>query len=361
VTPADPVVEARRAAPPASIWDRIDALVDSAPGLLDLRAHGLHLLAARHWRSLGRPVPPALEREELAATFRTLAVPGVLAQVRAAYDGPIVLLKGPVVAALYPDPVLRPFEDLDLLVREPHAAQAALEASGFYGGVDPRSMANVHHHLDPLHSPNLPLHVELHSHPRWIDGRQPPSFDALLERAEPADVGVDGVHTVDSAHHAVLLAVHVWAHDPLTRLLRLVDVALMAEAAGREEVYAVAREWGLSRIWTTTKAIVDAILFGAAGRPLPLRLWGRGLASAREPTVLETHVARCLSPLWTLPLHRAPRPVAAAVAALVLPGADETWSSKLSRIRRQLARPSMRRSEHLENLASRGLPPDGSV
>lgn len=352
--------DARATATPNGLWARVGALIDCSPSLRDLRVHGLQLLAARRWRAAGRPIPPELEREELAATFRTLAVPGVLEQVRNAYDAPIVVLKGPAVAAHFPDPVLRPFEDLDLLVADAPAAQAALEAAGFFRDVDPRSMANVRHHLDPLRSPNLPLHVELHSRPRWIEGLRPPPLDALLARAQPAELGVTGVLRLAPAHEAVLLAVHVWSHDPLTRLLRLVDVALLTDAAGAGEPDAVAREWGVSRIWRTTTAVVGSILLGGQSKPWPQRLWGRGLESAREATVLETHLGRCLSPFWILPPGPALRSFAAAVGSLVRPETGESWGAKLARVLGQVARPSMRRSEHLDDLAAREAPGDAT-
>lgn len=344
----------RRRRVDASLWTRLDELVDSAPGLLDLRAHGLQLLAARRWRELGRPVPEELEREELAATFKTLAVRGVLEQARAAYGGPILVLKGPVVAALFPDPVLRPFEDVDLLVADAEAAQAALEGAGFLPAADPASMADVHHHLDPLRAPNLPLHVELHSRVRWLEGLEPPSLEELLADARPAELGIADVLTVAPAHQAVLLAVHVWSHDPLTRLLRLVDVALMAAAADPGEPETVARNWGVGRLWRNTMAVVHSTLLGDRGPPWSLRLWGRGLASAREASVLETHLGRCLSPFWVFPPGRAARRSARAVSSIVRPGAGESWSSKLVRARGQVLRPSMRRSAHARTIFERG-------
>ena len=87
------------------------------------------------------------------------------------------------------------------------------------------------HHLAPLLAPELPLVVEVHGRVKWLRGLEAPSYDRLVAHAIPFDE-VTGISTLAPADHAALLAVHVWAHDPLTRLLRLVDVVHAATAGG---------------------------------------------------------------------------------------------------------------------------------
>jgi hypothetical protein len=331
---------------PGTIWDGVDRLVDAAPGVGDLRSHGLHLLAARRWRILGRPVPASLAEQELRAVYEAQAVGPLLERIRAAVEGPIVLMKGPVVAGRYPDPLLRPFQDLDLLVTDAAAAQANLLASGFAPSLEHTLDADNVHHLHPLRLPDLPLEVEVHSRPKWVNLLEPPSVDDLLEGAEPAALGVDGILTFEPTYHALILAAHLWAHDPLTRLLRVVDVAAMAEASERREIDALAEAWGLTRLWRTTMAVADTLLLGAEGRPWPLRTWARNLSTARETTVLELHLGRCLGAFSVLPPRRAIKALAAALAGCLRPQPDESWRRKLRRTARQLVRPSMRRSEH---------------
>ena len=82
-----------------SVWAAVDHLLDRTEDPAGLRAHGVQLLAARRWRVTGRPVPAALLADERSAAIATLAVPVLLTRVRAAVNGPIVLLKGPEVAA----------------------------------------------------------------------------------------------------------------------------------------------------------------------------------------------------------------------------------------------------------------------
>ena len=328
-------------------WEHVDALIDASPGLQDLRAHGLHLLAARRWHATGGTVPAELIREELQATWRTHAVPRVLAQVRAACDGPVMLVKGPAAAARFPDPAARPFVDIDLLVPDARAAHAALLAAGFQPSADPAAYPDDLHHMPPVHSPDHPIPIELHHRLKWVDGIEPPTFETLAAGAEEAALGVEGVLVPTPARQALVLAGHLWAHDPLTRLLRILDIAVLSDASDPDELDAHARAWGILRLWKSTAAVSDA-LFGAGGAdPWPLRTWARGLRSAREASVSELHLSRLLSPFAIYgPAQIAPA-LAAAVAGFVLPHDGEPWRRKLARTAQQVAHPTMRRSAHV--------------
>ena len=46
--------------------------------------------------------------------------------------------------------------------------------------------------------------------------------------------GAHGRPDADPAHHAVLLAAHAWAHEPLACAGRLIDVSVMAPAGSRK-------------------------------------------------------------------------------------------------------------------------------
>jgi hypothetical protein len=213
--------------------------------------------------------------------------------VRDAHDGPLVVLKGPEVAAHYPDAVLRPYGDIDLLVPGPPSEwQRALLADGFIPIGDPRLYEDIHHER-PLAPPGLPLHVELHSVPKWPDGFPRPRIAELLEAALPSSLGLDGVCTLDRAHHALVLAAHSWAHRPLRRVGELVDVAAMSDGLDPAELRALAARWGLLKIWDTSVAAAGAL----EGRRTtwPLRTWARHLPAVRERAVLESHAERWLS------------------------------------------------------------------
>lgn len=328
-----------------TIWDGVDRLIDVSPGLRDLQAHGLHLLAAQRWRSLGKRVPPDLARAELLAAFRTTEARRLLERIRAACEGPILLIKGPAVACCYPAPATRPFIDLDLLVTDVDAAQESLEAAGF-DRVSVRSDPNTVHHLHPLQAAGSPLSIELHRYPKWIEGIAPPSLEELLVGAEAGPLGVEGILTLRPAYHALVLTAHLWAHDPCARLVRLLDILVLHDRVETEELERLLRPWALSRAWRETMAIAEPLFRDDRRRPWALRVCGPNLTSAREATVLETLISRCLSPFWVLPPRLALKASARVLVDCLRPQPYESWRSKLARTARQVWQPSTRRSEY---------------
>jgi Uncharacterised nucleotidyltransferase len=333
-------------------WNGVHSLIDASPSLRDLQVHGLHLLAARRWRSRGTPVPHELATAELWATLRIERARTLLERIRATCDGSIILIKGPAVGAHYPDPATRPFIDVDLIVAEPDSAYRRLTAVGFQP-VPWRSHPDTVHHLHPLRFSDVPLSVELHRYPKWIPGSAPPSFGELVDGSVPAALGVDGIVTPRPAYHAPLLAAHLWSHDPFGRLLRLLDVAVMSEAAEARELERVIDAWGMAMPWRATTALADALFRDGKAPGLALRIWGRNLRTAREATVLEMHIARCLAPFSFLPRRRAARAAWAAFIGCLRPQPHESWGTKLKRTAEQLRRPSMRRSEHARRVEER--------
>jgi hypothetical protein len=334
-----------------AIWTAVDRLIDSTPDLSALKANRIHLLAARRWSDLGRQLPAELERDVRRSALVALLVPEVLARVRAACDGLLVLHKGPEIAHRYRDPVLRPYLDVDLLAPDATNAQQALLTAGFVEVGDP-DLYTGSPHGRPVEWPGLPLHVEVHEEPNWPSwlGR-PPTAD-LLARAEPSSLGVDGLHTLAPAHHAVIVAVHAWAHGPLAQVRDLVDVAVMSEGLDRGELQELSRRWGVQGLWQTTIGASDAVLFGAP-KPPALRMWARNLSAVRERTVLETHLARWLSGFSALGARRGARVLATEVAADLRPREDETWAAKLRRSRKALRHALVRKSQHDEGLDER--------
>jgi hypothetical protein len=336
-----------------SIWHAVGRLADRATSLKDLRLHRIHLVAARHWRSLGKPVPAELAAEEHASMMAGLAATLLLRQARAAYDGRMALMKGLEVAAHYPEPALRPFRDLDLLVDDAALAQRAMIAAGFEPVGDERLYLNIHH-LRPLRWPGLPLVVELHDRPKWLDWQAPPPTAELLDAAVPSRVGIDGVETLAPAHHVLALAVHSWAHDPLSRVGHLLDVAVVSQPVTRGSVDALAAAWGVERVWRATADATEA-LFEQEKMPLLMRTWAAHLQSVRERTVVESHLERLLSPFWS---RRPTQALAAALAALrsdVMPEKGEGWRVKWARGAQALRTPFRRLSQHRETLEKKSI------
>jgi hypothetical protein len=330
--------------PHAALWAAVDRLIDRAPRLSDLRSHRIELLALRRWRSLGLHVPEELLEEERRAAVPTLTAPLVLERVRAALDGPILLLKGPEVATRYPDPAARTFADIDVLVQDAGLAHRSLVAAGFRPVGDPAVYVDIHH-LRPLAARGLPIPVEIHARPKWIPHRCAPSTAELLEQAVPTAVGVDGILTPSPPHHTLLLAAHSWAHEPLRRLRDLVDIAAMSREVDRAELEIQAQAWDIAKLWRTTAAAVDALISDSS-MPWALRIWARNLVKVRERTVLENHLERWLSNSWALSGGESARLLARTVAREVKPEAGETWHEKLMRTGRALGNASRRRSEH---------------
>ncbi len=325
------------------MWDRVEEVISRAPSIDALRLHGVELLAAKALRARGEDVPAELREEEREAAMRALAAPVILRHARAAYGGGMMLIKGPQVAARFPDPAVRSFRDLDLIVDDAPAAQRALREAGFVEVGDPAKYEGVHH-LRPLLLPGLPLSVELHreaNHAPWLPAIATPE---LLSQCEPSATGVEGLLAPVPAAHAIVLAAHSWAHMPLRRLLDLIDIAVVLTDEARDQAARLARRWGYGRVWSTTLAAADALLLGG-GRASALRVWARHLVDVRERTVLETHLAYLAAPACGLPRGRA-LSAATVFASAARPRGDERWPDALRRTSTTVTNAFLTQSAH---------------
>jgi hypothetical protein len=341
------------------MWERIDSLAEHAPDAAALRAHRLELVEGARRRAAGLAPHPELVADESRAAASELAVVPILSRVREAFDGPLAVVKGPEVALDYRGPRQRPFGDLDILTDDAAAAQAALLAAGFVEVGDPALYEDIHH-LRPLWWPGLPLVVELHSRPKWPSAIGAPATRELLAAAIPGRLGVAGVDTLPPAEHAVLLAAHAWAHEPLARIGHLLDIAVTLQRTDAAEVAAVARRWRCARLWRTTQRALRAVLEDD-GRSAAAALWARHLRRARERTVFENHLQGWLSPLWGLSVGRGAR---AALGEVIEDGrreGGEPWRAKLGRTRLAIANAGIARSEHDVALEARGHQPKGKA
>jgi hypothetical protein len=288
-----------------------------------------------------------------------LTIELLLQRVRDACDGTVIVLKGPEVAALYPDPLMRGFIDLDLLVADPELEQARLLAAGFVESVDPPwafrrvrerdELFAGKHHAHPLIWPGLPMRVELHRRPSWPRWLKPPPVEGLFAAPVPSATGIDGVSTLPRLEHALVLAAHMWSHEPLGRLRDLFELVAMAEGTPKADLARVADEWGIDRLWKATIAAAEAVTAGA--RPtLAQRLWARNLAGVRERTVFESHLEGWISCFWTLPPAKAMPLAFHNMLWDLRPAAEEPWRAKLHRVRRAIANATVRKSAHDEQL-----------
>lgn len=304
-----------------SLWAVVERLVDEATDPAALQAHGLHLVAARRWRTTGRVVPAAWSEAERIAAVIALATPSLLTRIRSVLPGPILLLKGAEIAARYPDPLLRPFGDLDVLVPDAQAAERALHEAGFLAVEGETAVARPQHQ-PPLGWPRSPLPVELHHAlpmPAWAD---PPLVSALIATSAPSATNIDGIETLSVPGHAVLLAAHAWLHyGPRFRVRDLIDVAVMVDGLDPAEVADVAKAWGLWRVWATTMAAVN-------------RLDGQRGADLREPSLADEHLVRWAGALWAPSRRSVPRALAQTIERDLQPWPGELWPARLTRLRR---------------------------
>ena len=303
-------------------------------------------------------VPRALGVEELIAIQRAAAGVEVLRAAREAYQGAIVMLKGPEVASRYPAAALRPSTDLDILVGDADQAQRALLAAGFVavGPFDDAYYEGLHH-TRPLCLPAHPSPiVEIHRRPNWVDWVEPPRTAELLSLAVPGATGVPDVLALPPAHHSLVVAAHSWGERPFHRILDLVDVAALLSESGRTDVAKIASRWQLHRMWNTTLAATQALFFEEP-TPLSLRTWARDLQAVRGRTVVEDHIRRWVSPFWARPAHRAIVAALIAVSRDVTPAPSETWGNKFNRVREAALHPGRSTAEQERVLGPEGVRP----
>jgi hypothetical protein len=63
---------------------------------------------------------------------------------------------------------------------------------------------------------------------------------------------VGGVLAPSAAKHALLVAAHSWAHEPLRLLRDIVDDAAISREADPSELQALAAEWSVTRLLRST-------------------------------------------------------------------------------------------------------------
>lgn len=319
------------------LWNGVEGLLER---LTPERAgdHGLGALAARRLRLRGEEPPERLLREERAARVGALVAPVLLARAREAYDGPLLLVKGPELSRRYPDGA-RGFSDLDLVAEDAERAQAALLAAGFRLRPDtpPLDYAR-HHHLHPLEWPGLALPIEIHRSVMWPRGFQPPSNQELFEAARPASLPVDNLLVPDPHHHALLLAAHAWGEVPMRKLRELVDVLAFTSDGERDELGRLAQRWGIERGWDAVLGAADWLLRDGP-EPRFVRSWARYLRQLREPTVVEMHAQEWLAPFTLAPPLTALRLSLGALLIDLRPLPHESWNDKRRRMTRAALHP----------------------
>ena len=273
------------------LWTNLDRIIDAAPDAGALRSHGLGPIAAWRMRERGEPVPPDIDLLAHGAAYAAVTAAPLLQKVIDILQEPVLVLKGPEVARLYPERTLRTYGDLDLLVADLPAAERKLLDAGF-GELMPNRKVEGHHHDSPLGLGNLALAIELHRSPGWLRWLTPPSDAELLHDAVPSATGVVGACTLPPEATALFLASHTWRHTPYTSIIHLVDIELIRQQTDPAAVMSLARKWGMERVWAFLCAMIDWYIYQDDRAPGPLHRWGADhLRNVGEQSVLRFYLA----------------------------------------------------------------------
>jgi Uncharacterised nucleotidyltransferase len=289
------------------------ALNGGADTALAVAAVAQHRIGPLLWRALGAagardalgPDGAALGR--MADAFQMealLLIPRAVAlAVRPLTEAGLesLVFKGPAVAARYPEPGLRPMEDIDLLVpaADHRRALDALRGAGWHvaraAGVDHYDTVLIHDHVPSF---SLEVHYGLEKASERVTALDPA---ALWARRVPLDCAGTPAFGLAQADELVVLAAH--AGKPFhgfTRLIWIADLAMIVgDAAARgapvdwDGVCAVAKE---ARCLTVVGAALE--LARRVGVDAPSELFPLPSRGWRGPALRQL-----LSVTWPLTTH----------------------------------------------------------
>jgi hypothetical protein len=200
---------------------------------------------------------------------------------------PALVIKGAAVGAFYPDPALRPYSDLDVLVPEMQLerAEEALQTLGYWCSQPKAWWLQHDHHLPPIVSDRGWLRVEVHW--RLDRGEAPGRLPAedLWSRAIPWSVENEPALRLDQVDTALYLCRHaVVKHRARMGLRPLCDLVQVTEGWGQDDWDALVqrtKEYGMARpvylmlvlvecaLGQDVPAEVMSVLGPADNRPMP--------------------------------------------------------------------------------------------
>ena len=234
------------------------------------------------WRIRDTPLSETSSGELLHQAFRLLALQGKMQEarvarifgvLRAANVEPI-LIKGWAVARLYPQLGLRPYGDIDLIVRPADYATAR----------------------DIVASEAADVFVDFHELPFELEDR---AMNELYHRSQLVACGAGNVRVLSTEDHFALLAIHFLRHGAW-RPLWLCDLVVLLESMSSDF------DWDLclGRDKHRANWIVSAI--GLAQRLLDASISDSRIAArARE---VPAWLVNCVLEQWTTPFAQAQAP-----------------------------------------------------
>lgn len=278
----------------------LGTILAGLPAKSGLDWEGIASLARRHgvspflyWRlreaktqshvEVAADIQAALQEDLYTAAAHSIIAERQLAEVLGALDAaevPALVLKGATVAAFYPDPALRRYGDLDLLLWQEDLPRAEEVLFGLgYAYIKPKAWwLRQFQHLPPLEKGSGGIHVELHWRLDWEqEAGQLPMRD-LWARAVPWTIGGQSAHCLDPVDTVLHLCRHaVVQHRARLGLRPLCDLAQ------------VTAEWDLA-VW---EELVDRSSEYGLARPVFLMLSLMGQVLGRFPPV---EVMKALNP-----------------------------------------------------------------
>ena len=215
------------------------------------RYHGVSALlfwrlGQREGDADGRLSVPLEVVEELQADFYSAAAHEIRAELQlatvlgalSAAEVPALVVKGAALAAYYPDPALRPYSDIDIMVpgAQLDTAEQALSSLGYRCFASKGWWLDHLHHLPPMVSGNEGLLVELHWGLDYQEdaGRLP--ADDLWARAVPWVAQGEAALRLDAVDAALHLCRHAVVQHRVYGVFRyLCDLAQVTRAWGQGE------------------------------------------------------------------------------------------------------------------------------
>lgn len=163
----------------------------------------------------------------------------------AAENIPVIVLKGPALAfSIYPDPAIRSFSDLDLLVTPEHfvAARGALIRKGFkpvFHRFELFTDLQYEEHFSPHPGSLHALTVELHWNPLRSYGiKRTDTLQGLFDRALRIDTPAVSFNTLSHVDALILYSQHMILHHTQDiRLSWLYDISLLAGCISADEAW----------------------------------------------------------------------------------------------------------------------------
>jgi hypothetical protein len=230
---------------------RPDMWSKELPGIVNHRLAGLALAATRATGiDLDAETLSSLQRAHARQCARVLVVEARAIEVADALKErgiAQVVTKGPGIARAYPDPSMRPFGDIDVLV--PHmrfnSALTTLSGLGFReAGPQPRRYFNRYCREAVNLKRDDGASLDLHHHiPPWMWGRRI-DFADVLARSERLAVSGGSLQIACSVHNLMIAGLHVISDKgrPGRTLIVWRDIVSLSRSCEPESVVREARK-----------------------------------------------------------------------------------------------------------------------